>query len=103
MHMYENLIFLPVSLADSSDRNHVQVNQAVFFSVSRSHDVFFKSEYVCLVPKYFKQKLHDSQKSNLCRCFMSNPTTVTYMHVGFHGKATVMVFDLQQFVILATG
>lgn len=30
MHMNENLAFLPVSLADSSDRNHVQVDQELF-------------------------------------------------------------------------
>lgn len=73
---------------------------AVFFSVKVTCCASVKSEYGCLVTKYFKQKLHESQNSNLC--FMSNSTTVIYMHLGFHGKATVMVFDLQQFVILAT-
>lgn len=63
---------------------------AVFFSVKVTCCASVKSEYGCLVTKYFKQKLHESQNSNLC--FMSNSTTVIYMHLGFHGKATVMVF-----------
>lgn len=43
-HVNENLTFLPASLADSSDRNHVQVDQELFSFLSRSHAVLLSNQ-----------------------------------------------------------
>lgn len=41
MHMNENATVLPVNLADSSDRNHVQVDQELFSFLCQGHMMCF--------------------------------------------------------------
>lgn len=57
-HMNENFTFLPVSLADSSDRNHVQVDQELFSFLCQGHMMCFCQIRIWLLSdKIFQAKV----------------------------------------------